>query len=273
MKRRTTELTVVITTRMVAFKQVKDGNLDHDWEDGAGYSQLDPRSGRARCVVLDGASQAFGAIRWVSQLVDSFVGRTADGPQRVDTNHVMEWLSRMQQVWAQNAPTSSSIYARRRLEEGSFATMLLCEIDGLRTAPSWTAAALGDTVLFHVRGGRLLTHFPSLELTGFGRRPHGVHTLPERLNKMRDRLHVTHGNLKLGDQLYIATDAVAEWILRTCEHSGPRLWRELDSLSHPEAFTRLIADRRTAGDLKNDDATLLRVNISSGGPDSLRIAQ
>jgi Stage II sporulation protein E (SpoIIE) len=262
-----------MTAQMVVFGQVKDGgNADNDWEDGAGYA---PSPHRARCVALDGAADAYGAIRWVSQLVNSFVGRTPDGPERVDESQMGAWFARMQRAWDATMPGPSSgvssIYARRRAEQGSFATMLACEIDGLHTDhPRWTAAALGDTVLFHVRCEQRLEHFPPLRVEDFGRRPHGVHTMPSRLERMRERLRVHSGGLRPGDRLYLATDAVAEWILRTDETGGADLWRALDALCHPDAFTRLVVDRRAAGELKNDDATLLRVEINSTPPHSLR---
>ena len=47
----------------------------HEWEDGAGYDAGDPAAGRdARCIVVDGATEAYDSIRWVGQLVESFVG-------------------------------------------------------------------------------------------------------------------------------------------------------------------------------------------------------
>jgi hypothetical protein len=257
---------------MVVFGQVKDGgNAEGDWEDGAGYRV---ESHAARCIAADGAAQAFGAIRWVSQLVESFLGVTPDGPEALDADHLDAWFVRMQQAWTDHAVTMTSGYARKRAAQGSFATVLACQIDGLDTGdPGWTAAALGDTVLFHVRDGRLLEHFPPMRPEDFSASPAGMHTLPTRLPRMRERLLLHGGRLQVGDRLYLATDALAEWLLRTDRTDGEQLWPALDHLSHDAVFTRIVADQRAAGALRNDDTTLLRAQLTSAPADALRFAR
>jgi hypothetical protein len=73
------------------------------------------------------------------------------------------------------------------------------------------------------------------------------------------------GRLAPEDRLFLASDALADWILSTAQRpeEAPRLWRMLSGLYHPHAFRRLVEDRRAAREMKNDDVTLLRVHLTA----------
>jgi hypothetical protein len=129
--------------------------------------------------------------------------------------------------------------------------------------------SLGDTVLFHVRDHRLLTHFPPIGVDEFGLTPDGVHTKPDALDHMMRRLAFAQGQLRQADTLYLATDAFAHWMLR---NDGPALWSMLGGLDHDGVFARLVADQRAAGALHNDDVTLLRVRLVAEPPIQLVVA-
>lgn len=252
--------------RMVVFSDVKAGNSIEEWEDRAAGSVGDPGAGhQPRFVVVDGATEAYDAVRWADLLASSFVHA---GPARLHPSPMQDWFATAQDAWVAGAPaTFASIFEERKFAEGSFATLLGCELSGLDgTGPTWEAVALGDSVLFHVRGERLLAQFPPLTLEDFGLNPHGVHTRPEATTRMVRHLDFGHGELAVGDRLYLTTDAVAHWIIRS---SGPALWDTLAALDHPALFARLVADQRAAGAMKNDDVTLMRIDLRAEDPDYL----
>jgi hypothetical protein len=264
--------------QVVVFHEAKIGSADAEWEDGAGHDVGDPTTGRnARCIVADGATEAYDSIRWVGQLVDSFLGIQPAGGAPALTDQAMdEWFGLMQDRWLKNAPTAfGSIFEERKFHDaGSFATLLGCEILGLDSPrPSWSAVALGDTVLFHVRAGRVLRQFPGLVPGDFGLDPEGVFTQPSARERMRDGLAHDAGELAVGDRLFLATDALAAWMIRAGSAEDGLLWRTLDGLHHPTTFRRVIADRRQTGEMKNDDVTLMRVEIADSEPDFLVVCQ
>ncbi len=264
--------------QMVVFHVPKAGSAEEEWEDGAGLDPGDPATGRnARCIVVDGATEAYDSIRWVGQLVDSFLGiQPAGGAPSLTARAMDEWFGLMQDRWVQTAPaTFASIFEERKFhEDGSFATLLGCEIHDLGgQRPRWSAVALGDTVLFHVRGARVLAQFPALAAEDFGLNPDGVFTQPSARDRMRARLGHADGSLAVGDRLFLATDAVAEWMVRAGRSDADRLWRTLGRLDHPALFRRLVADRRRAGEMKNDDVTLMRVEITESAPEVLVVCQ
>lgn len=264
--------------QMVVFHRPKIGSSAAEWEDGAGYDPGDPASSRnARCIVVDGATEAYDSIRWVGQLVESFLGaETVGGSPALTDQGMDEWFGLMQQRWLDRAPaTFANIFEERKFhQDGSFATLLACEIadlDGPR--PRFTAVALGDAVLFHVRGGQLITQFPEMEAGDFGLDPDGVFTQPSQRDRMRAGLRHIEQVLEVGDRLFLATDAVASWIVRSTATNGQAVWSTLDEIVHPRQFDSLASEQLESGRMKNDDLTLLRVQIAEHSPELLLVCQ
>lgn len=265
--------------QMVTFSAAKDGNAPGEWQDGACGGVIPDGTGaphRARFVVLDGATTAYDPVRWVDQLVRSFAPQ-ANGSQgsqgpRLEPAAMRAWFAEMQDRWAKDVRDFDSIIEERKFAEvGSFATLLGFEIYGLDgPEPYWRAVALGDTVLFHVRAGRLIATFPPMGPEDFGTLPDGVHTSPASLERMTERLLTGGGVLEADDFLFAATDAMAQWILRTIERGEAKVWDTLTTLAHPDVFARLIEDQRREQDsakrMKNDDVTLMRLRMLAGQP-------
>jgi len=264
--------------QVVTFSAVKDGNAPEEWQDGASGGVTGDGTGTARFVVLDGATGSFDAVRWVDQLVTSFVpppgtppGADHAGP-RLEPGAMRAWFARMQDQWAADVPSFDSIIEEEKFRKvGSFATFLGFEITGLEgPEPSWRAVALGDTVLFHVRAGHLIATFPPLRAGEFGSHPAGLHTQRSSLDEMTERLLAGSGVLAAGDFLFAATDAMADWILRAAGRDEARLWDTLAGLVHPDVFGRLVEDQRKEQDdakrMKNDDVTLMRLRVLADQP-------
>ena len=70
------------------------------------------------------------------------------------------------------------------------------------------------------------------------------------------------GNYKPDDQFIMATDALAEWFLRTCE-KGERPWSELDKIGTAEHFHEFIKSLRQAGGIKDDDVSIIRIDLKN----------
>jgi hypothetical protein len=272
--------------QMVTFSAVKDGNAPAEWQDGAGGGVIAGGTGvprRARFVVLDGATTAYDPVRWVDQLVRSFAPQACGNPgtegPRLEPAAMRAWFGQMQDQWTADVRDFDSIIEQRKFNEvGSFATLLGFDIDGLDgPEPYWRAVALGDTVLFHVRAGRMIAAFPPMGPDDFSTLPAGVHTSPASLDKMTERLLTGGGVLQAGDVLFAATDAMAQWILRTISRDEAKVWDALTTLAHPDVFARLVQDQRreqnSAKRMKNDDVTLMRLRMLAGQPAFLLAAR
>jgi len=256
----------MLTTQMVIFHRPKAGSTAVEWEDGAGFDPGDARSGRnPRCGVFDGATDSYDSIRWVGQLVESFLGLEPEGRPDLDGPGMDAWFGRLQQQWLDRAPvTFASIFEERKFkEQGSFATLLGCEFGALDSDhPRWWAVALGDAVLFHLREGRLVEEFPPMATGDFGIDPDGVFTQPSQRARMRAGLRFATGHLANGDRLLLCTDALAAWAVQAASGPGPDPWKTLVAIDHPSDFRALVDEELGARRLKNDDVTLLRVSIS-----------
>jgi hypothetical protein len=266
----------VAAVEQVVFHRPKAGATEAEWEDCAGFDPGDPARGRpARYVIVDGATEAYDSIRWVRQLVTSFLGLDGDPPPPIAATGVDEWVGQMQQRWLDEAPRAfANVYEERKfLVDGSFATFLGCEILGLDGAPRFTAAALGDAVLFHVRGSRLVAQFPPLGPDDFGLTPDGVFTQPSQRDRMRAALRLSSGSLQVGDVLFFATDALAAWLVDVNRLDGEACWQALAAVEHPADFSRLVAQERNGHRMKNDDVTLLRVEIVPSEADVLVVCR
>ena len=260
-------MTPVLSAQLVVFHRPKVGSTEVEWEDGAGFDPGDPAAGRdPRCVVVDGATEAYDSIRWVGQLVESFLGLEPDGRPDLDGPSMDAWFRTVQRQWRDRAPAQfSSLFEERKFtDQGSFATLLGCELVGPGSRrPHWAAVALGDAVLFHVRGGRLVTQFPPLTAGDFGIDPDGVSTQPAQRARMRAGLRFATGDLAAGDELFLCTDALAAWLVGAAADPAGAPWTRLGALEHPDGFTALVREELRAGRMKNDDLTLLRVAVSA----------
>ncbi len=260
----------MLHTRAVVFAVEKAGSTAEEWEDGAAAEPGDLDRGRnPRFALADGAAEAYDAIRWVDQLLESFMGSPNEAGPALDEESLRHWLAAAQFKWTSAPPRFANIFEERKFAEGSFATFLGCEIR--RVAPDrlvWNAVALGDTVLFHVRNRILVEQFPVMDADEFGLNPAGVHTAAAALPAMMTHLQIrTDVRLDPGDQLFFATDALAAWIIRALRRDGEeKVWRFLAGLAHPVAFTRFVDDRRAERSLKNDDVTLMRVDVADKDP-------
>jgi hypothetical protein len=262
----------VIQARTVIYYAPKHGNAEAEWEDGGASSPGGAPGRGPRFAVADGATQGFGSARWAQQLVAGFIGADHRVPAPdLARNALLGWFAAMQSQWRNDPRLAGATDLEKiKMEQvGSFATFLGCEIaDGAGNGarPRWTAIALGDTVLFHVRGGELVAQFPRLAAADFGYNPDGVSTRPEALHEQVGRVRAAEGELADGDLLYVATDALAHWMVEQARRDPGALWPALASLSHPDSFRRLVADRRAGGDMGNDDVTLLRAKVVVAQP-------
>jgi hypothetical protein len=256
-------------TTALTFFVPKKGSPIGDWEDRVRVSTGDPASRRnPRFAMVDGATEAYDAKAWADCLVDSFVRPDRHQP-RVDREGMVGWMGAVQNQWRTSRHRVTTLAAQRKAAEGSYATLLggeLVDLDGDR--PQWHAVSVGDVVLFHVRDGMLLNHFPELRPEDFDNTPDLVHSRVEMFGVSSGGLRFSQGDLRVGDQLFVTTDALAEWLVRHCER---QTWSTLDEVDHPATFHHLISVLRQNNEIRNDDVTLLRMWMIGSEPSEVLV--
>lgn len=256
-----------------SFWLAREGSRAEHYEDAFCPRGSGARAGsRLRLAVADGASESMLSGLWADLLV-----RTWCRPRRLPAAAVVAaamagWDatlgSYLEGREAEHRPIEW--FERPGLERGAHATLLGVELSGAATgagAGAWTAVSLGDSCLFQVRGDTLVRAFPVEDPAEFGNAPKLVPTRPAQLDRVVAALDRAEGTWEDGDVLFLTTDALAAWFL-TAAGAGASPWRALDRIDRDGggAFAAWAGVQRSAGRLRNDDLTLLRVEVTATRP-------
>ena len=215
-----------------------------DYEDAA---TVDAADWPVCAAVADGATESVFARAWAERLVRGLVAARATTAEAV-----REAIAAAQAEWQASVRERSRDrpwYVTAKAREGAFATVLGLS---LHADGRWRAVSVGDCCLFHVRDEALVRRWPFASADDFTNRPALV---PSRSDRRVPAPERTNGPWQPGDRFLLATDAVAAWLLRT-EGAATRSW-------DPDSFRAAVHRARDDGVLRNDDATLLVLDLAS----------
>lgn len=248
-----------------AFRMPKLGDDDSEWEDAFAFDEA-----RGLAAIADGASEGIFSRAWSALLCESLVAEPLD---LSDPAAVAERLLSLRAAWLRRIDYPSRRYTQQAKVDriGAAATVVLLRV-GPRTEPEnsdalateapddpfdWRVWAVGDSCLFHVRDGRLLASVPVAASSDFGLAPALLRT---RADTTLPSCVKAVGTCRPGDLLVLATDAVAQSLLRAVEDGRPPDWaryQDLDPAAWRGEIDALRRDRR----IVNDDSTLLCLTV------------
>jgi hypothetical protein len=238
----------------------KRGNTVEEFEDGF---DIDAVGGSL--ALADGAGDGVFTKSWVLQLLSSF----RDRPVALnDMDAVFEWINGQRRAWfeAIDYPSLRLSLQRKVDRSCASATFLAFRLDQDGVADSnadagagvgWTAWAVGDVCLFHVRGGDLIAWFPVTQSADFGTTPELYQSRPLRSIPEAGELR---GEILPDDLLVFATDAQACALLGAVEAGEPPDWGGLWDAGL-DAWRDGVERDRDAGKIVNDDCTLLMLRL------------
>jgi hypothetical protein len=239
--------------RWQAFHAAKAGNAAADYEDAFAAD-----TARRRFAVADGASEASFAALWARLLTEGFI--SVRGKPWRD----LGWLAPLRQRWASEVgAVPLPWYAEAKRDVGAFATFLGLVFRPARKEqpPFWRALAVGDSCLFRTRREKLLKAFPVTQSDAFGNQPR---LLRSRGAGVEPEYELACGRWRKGDRFLLMTDALAQWFLRRIEEGKTpcaEVAHLLTESDPPAAFPGWIEERRKGGVLRNDDVTLLVIDL------------
>ncbi|HKP53220.1 MAG TPA: hypothetical protein VJ183_11285 [Chloroflexia bacterium] len=269
---------------------------DHNAETNEDALDLDIE--RGLYVVCDGVGEASFSNEWAPVLARSFIERPLFSEDPFELEH---W-TRAAQTDARprmTDPETLSGVARDKARRGAAATlcgMVLVprqERDGIHYGYNLTA--IGDSNFFHwrpdpSRGGayKLLFAFPLKKYSDFNSSPDSLNSRSHNRDNVAAHTFSSTPELELrqGDVLFLATDAVSQWIFREYEatladegtrrHPAPPILEiaaqhdtqpNIEVIGSP--WANLIDTLREGNDIVDDDSIMiiLRVLSTSRGGD------
>ena len=122
---------------------------------------------------------------------------------------------------------------------------------------------MGDTCLFQLRDAELVAQYPAMTADQFGYHPLALSTDPSKnqavwgiTDQSSDK-----GKWRCGDHFLLMTDALAEWFVTQIE-SGSRPFSILhQAVESSDAFTEWVQELRNDRQIKNDDVTLMLIQM------------
>ncbi|MCE5302837.1 MAG: hypothetical protein LLF97_06975 [Planctomycetaceae bacterium] len=245
-----------MSRRCQALWTPRRGHRSEEYEDAFAINEAS-----GRFAMADGASEGCFTGLWAKLLVNHFV--------RDSVLPVEKWtrtLTTPQEQWNENIHANAlPWYAEDGVEQGAFAAFLGLvftqeSVDGL----SWQATAIGDVCLFHTRQKSLLKAFPIDRSVHFNNFPVLIGSCSPTETIQKKQQLWNNGRGQTGDRLWIMTDALASWCLMEIE-ANRSPWHDFDSAlsqSPPQdAFTTWIESLRDHGQLRNDDVTLMLIEL------------
>lgn len=233
---------MTVASHIIAFP--KAGHAEGEYEDA---SALATERWPVRAAVTDGATESAFAGSWARTLAAAYVNH-ADAMADQEA-----WLGACRSEWAARMTQPDAPlpwYAIAKAEEGAHAAFLG---SSLRADGAYTAHAVGDCCLLHLRDGALHRAWPIDDPDAFTHHPALLSSRPDAA--MPD-VQATAGQAKPGDQLWLATDAVAAYLLGA--DRAVDLARTL-----PEEREAILRAAQADGELRNDDSTLLMLSFSA----------
>jgi hypothetical protein len=239
----------------------KAGNQPHEYEDALWPARSTIRVSRTvRCAVADGATEASFSGLWAGMLVRAF------GRGQIRSRKFLDALVPLQAAWW-NEVSQKPLpwYAEEKLRSGAFSSLLGLTLTEARgdEAVGWSAIAVGDSCVFVVREGELVSSFPIQSSDCFDNRPHLISSGPARNAKLETVLHRDSGQGMTGDTFYLLTDALACWFLARYEE-GNDPWATLNSVGQggsQKSFAQWMTNERRENRIRNDDVTMLRIRL------------
>jgi hypothetical protein len=244
------------------FALAKDPEHPQEYQDASG---LDAARGIA--AIADGVSSALFSGPWAAVLAEAIV---ADPPNLADGTAFARWLHDRRAAWAARIDTNGlAWFQRAKLPTGAFSTLLWLYVlpvqDEQQQAGAFGAFrlvghAIGDSCLFHVRGGELVRSFPIQTSAELQADP----LVLGSVDLGRDGLiqFTTLDQFCYSDDLIIlCTDALAEWALRRYEAGDPPNWDGYWDTCREDWQAEIIA-LREGRQMRYDDTTLIMLRVA-----------
>ena len=208
---------------------------------------------RGQFAVADGVTESIGADRWAELIANVFVKHPIPSPS--------EWpryLDKVREAWWKDFRSLSlPWYAEHKLADGAAATFVAVQI---ATTGTWSAIAVGDSVLLHQSADGASRSFPISSASEFSSVPEVVRS---RAPINEPELRCADGTWRPGDRFFLMTDALAKFCIDT---GGPREDRQCrteltDALISAVSWQERVSALRANRLIRDDDVCFVSIRV------------
>ena len=179
----------------------------------------------------DGATETSFSGVWAKQIARAMFNGQFEGEQLQQT------LAGLRERWHKIVSRKPMPwYAEEKVRMGAYAALVglvLNDSSSRREDGKWTAIAIGDSCVFHIRGKQTRRLFPMERSESFSNSPELLGSGNLSSATAEPGLLTLQGTWLKGDAFYLMTDAIACWFLKQVE-SGRTPSRELQDLIRKE---------------------------------------
>lgn len=210
-------------------------------------------------AIADGVSASIFSDIWARSITNSAVTGNYDFFQDPGT-FILDLIQKAREKWYKKIKWDSlPWYLKNKSVSGSYTTLVGLQFVEHEGRFQYSSFAVGDSVLFHWKGGNQYSSYPLTSPDEFNITPHLVwsgkgHPMRIEYKLKAPTISRKQGTLEKGDTIFLASDAVAKWLMETNRFS--EVEELIDSSSEmTKLFTREIDNKK----MRNDDATLVTI--------------
>lgn len=223
-----------------------------------------------RVAISDGATQTFYPAPWAKLLSRHFCHNEHDLEKLFAQKNWSDWLAPIQEKWQEeviqrvNEASSGAKWGLRnrlRTKECAGATFIGLQFNLTDDQPQCQVMIIGDSCLFHLRERKLLRSYLLEESSQFDSYPDLFTSRVISPAYVPQFLSIT---VEAGDLFILATDALAEWILKQCERDESKIFQSLTSFANQADFEAFVEKARCDAHhrMEDDDVTLMIVSVN-----------
>jgi len=236
------------------YKFPKGGHTIIECEDA--YSIKQTRQ-TLKLFVADGATESSFAKEWATLLSEEL-----KKVQSFSRKNIMKHLPKIRKNWEDKVNKKPlPWYAEIKLEEGAFSAIIGLCINFKKS--TFNCFAIGDCCMFHLRGNEIITLFPIENEIEFSNNPFLVSTKSDDDKLIKYFRELKDQKVLTGDYFFIMSDALACWFTKKIKLED-KPWNILIGFcedSTKTSFEEWLKIKRAEKEIKNDDTTLLTVEI------------
>lgn len=242
--------------RIRRFSIHKKGLSEAECEDKNALSLQNDTS--LRIAIADGATESLFSDIWADILVNSYVEKGTDLFKSSELESVNQKFVYTTSKNILQMPETRQWFMYEKLERGTHATLAAVEFS---SPDKMQILTIGDSCVFWSDGNvDEINMLPEITAEEFGSFPISICHLPKTWQSLEQKILKKEVTFQKNLQMVLCTDALACWLVTESENKSSN-WEKLFQISDYGFFTNFIETLREQNSIRNDDVTLVLINV------------